>query len=239
MRGLRIILPDDSGDSRERKAFLVNRHFDVELQGLKERVTAMGHMVEEQLDGAMKALTDRDVEKARDIIGRDHQVNAMEVGIDEDCIRMIALHQPEARDLRFIITAMKIITDLERMSDLAANVCERVVELKDEQPISIPPAIYSMAEIGRDMLRKALDAFVMKNTSEALAVCQEDERVNVIYRDLVRSMVQEVSRDPGKTSPVIRLLFVGRSLERFADHATNVAEIILYLVEGKVIRNIV
>ncbi len=239
MRGLKIILPDDSGDSRERKAFLVNRHFDVELQELKERVTAMGHMVEEQLDGAMKALTDRDAEKARDIIGRDHQVNAMEVGIDEDCIRMIALHQPEARDLRFIITAMKIITDLERMSDLAANVCERVVELKDEQPISIPPAIYSMAEIGRDMLRKALDAFVMKNTSEALAVCQEDERVNVIYRDLVRSMVQEVSRDPGKTSPVIRLLFVGRSLERFADHATNVAEIIVYLVEGKVIRHIV
>jgi len=239
MRGLKTTSPGDSVEFCQGKAFSVNRHFDIELQGLKERVTAMGHMVEEQLDGAMKALEDKDVEKARDIIGRDHQVNALEVGIDEDCIRMIALHQPEARDLRFIITAMKIITDLERMSDLAANVCERVVELKDELPVTIPPPIYTMAEIGRDMLRNALDAFVTKNTSEALAVCREDERVNVIYRDLVRSMVQEVSRDPGKTSPVIRLLFVGRSLERFADHATNVAEIIVYLVEGKVIRHIV
>ncbi|MHB1285748.1 MAG: phosphate signaling complex protein PhoU [Leptospirales bacterium] len=218
---------------------MVYRHFDVELEQLKERVTAMGNMVEAQLEGAMQSLLSRDVEKANDIISKDHQVNAMEVGIDEDCIRMIALHQPEARDLRFIITAMKIITDLERMSDLAANICERVVELKDEPPVPIPPAISAMAEISREMLRAALDAFVSKNTAEALRVCREDERVNVIYRELVRSIVQDLSRDPERISPVIRLLFVSRSLERFADHATNVAEIIVYLVEGKVIRHLV
>ncbi len=218
---------------------MVYRHFDVELEQLKERVTAMGHMVEEQLEGAMQSLASRDVEKANAIIARDHQVNAMEVGIDEECIRMIALHQPEARDLRFIITAMKIITDLERMSDLAANICERVVELKDEPPVPIPQAINAMAEISREMLRAALDAFVSKNTTEALRVCREDERVNVIYRELVRSIVQDLSRDPDRISPVIRLLFVSRSLERFADHATNVAEIIVYLVEGKVIRHLV
>lgn len=215
------------------------RHFDIELEQLKERVTAMGHMVEEQLEGAIQALLARDVEKAMAIIARDHQVNAMEVGIDEECIRMIALHQPEARDLRFIITAMKIITDLERMSDLAANVCERAVELKDEPPVPIPDAITTMAEIGREMLKGALDAFVNKNTAEAMRVCREDERVNLIYRDLVRSMVQDLARDPDRISPVIRLLFLSRSLERFADHATNVAEIIVYLVEGKVIRHLV
>ncbi|MHB8422700.1 MAG: phosphate signaling complex protein PhoU [Leptospirales bacterium] len=215
------------------------RHFDVELEQLKERVIAMGHMVEEQLEGAMQSLAGRDVEKANGIISRDHQVNAMEVGIDEECIRMIALHQPEARDLRFIITAMKIITDLERMGDLAANICERVVELKDEPVVPIPQGIHAMAEISREMLRAALDAFVSKNTTEALRVCREDERVNVIYRELVRSIVQDLSRDPARISPVIRLLFVSRSLERFADHATNVAEIIVYLVEGKVIRHLV
>lgn len=215
------------------------RHFDIELEQLKERVTAMGHMVEEQLEGAIQSLLTRDVEKAMTIIARDHQVNAMEVGIDEECIRMIALHQPEARDLRFIITAMKIITDLERMSDLAANVCERVVELKDEIPVPIPDAITTMADIGREMLRGALDAFVNKNTAEAMRVCREDERVNLIYKDLVRSMVQDLARDPDRISPVIRLLFLSRSLERFADHATNVAEIVVYLVEGKVIRHLV
>jgi phosphate transport system protein len=217
----------------------VYRHFDIELEQLKERVTAMGHMVEEQLEGAIQSLLTRDVEKAMTIIARDHQVNAMEVGIDEECIRMIALHQPEARDLRFIITAMKIITDLERMSDLAANVCERVVELKDEIPVPIPDAITTMADIGREMLRGALDAFVNKNTAEAMRVCREDERVNLIYKDLVRSMVQDLARDPDRISPVIRLLFLSRSLERFADHATNVAEIVVYLVEGKVIRHLV
>jgi phosphate transport system protein len=221
------------------KGIFVHRHFDAELDELKEKVSAMGRMVEEQLEGAISALLGRDADKAGEIISKDHQVNAMEVGIDEDCIRMIALYQPEARDLRFIITAMKIITDLERMSDLAVNVCERVIELKEEIPYPIPPAIPRMGEIAREMLLDALSAFIARDTKKALDVCRRDEEVNVIHRELIRSIVTELAHDPERVSPAVRILFMSRSLERFADHVTNVAEIIVYLVEGKVIRHIV
>ncbi|MDA8059274.1 MAG: phosphate signaling complex protein PhoU [Leptospirillum sp.] len=217
----------------------MHRHFDAELDELKEKVSAMGRMVEEQLEGAIASLVGRDADKAGEIIAKDHQVNAMEVGIDEDCIRMIALYQPEARDLRFIITAMKIITDLERMSDLAVNVCERVIELKGEIPYPIPPAIPRMGEIAREMLLDALAAFVARDTKKALDVCRRDEEVNVIHRELIRSIVTELAHDSERVSPAVRILFMSRALERFADHVTNVAEIIVYLVEGKVIRHIV
>ncbi len=218
---------------------MVQRHLDAELEQLKSRITEMGNMVDLQMKEATEALLDRDSGKASLVIDRDHQVNAMEVGIDEDCVRMIALHQPEARDLRFVITAMKIITDLERMSDLAANVGERVVELCEESPIAIPPMIVEMSMIGRGMLKDALDAFVTRNTALARQVTQEDERVNVLHRELVKSVVETLTRHNGETSPIIRLLFVSRSMERFADHATNVAEIIMYMVEGKIIRHMV
>ncbi len=217
----------------------MQRHFDVELDELKEKVSAMGRTVEEQLEGAIGSLLNRDADKAREIIARDHQVNAMEVAIDEECIRLIALYQPEARDLRFIITAMKIITDLERMSDLASNVCERVIELKEELPYPIPPAIPQMGEIAREMLLSALTAFITRDTKLALDVCRRDEEVNVIHRELIRSIVTGLAHDPDRVSPAVRILFMSRSLERFADHVTNVAEIIVYLVEGKVIRHLV
>ncbi|MCL5285167.1 MAG: phosphate signaling complex protein PhoU [Nitrospirae bacterium] len=215
------------------------RHLDAEIDHLKGHITEMGNMVDLQMKEATEALMERDPVKARGVIDRDHQVNAMEVGIDEDCVRMIALHQPEARDLRFVITAMKIITDLERMSDLASNISERVVELCMEPPISVPPSIMEMSTIGRGMLREALDAFVTRNTALARQVTQEDEQVNVLHRELVKSIVESLKRHTGETSPIIRILFVSRSLERFADHATNVAEIIMYMVEGKIIRHMV
>ncbi len=215
------------------------RHLDAELEQLKGRITEMGNMVDLQMKEAAESLVERDPEKAKRVIDRDHHVNAMEVGIDEDCVRMIALHQPEARDLRFVITAMKIITDLERMSDLASNISERVVELSEEPPVSIPPSIREMSTIGREMLREALDAFVSRNTALARKVTQEDERVNVLHRELVKSIVESLKNHTGETSSIVRILFVSRSLERFADHATNVAEIIMYMVEGKIIRHMV
>ena len=215
----------------------MQRHLDAELDQLKGRITEMGNMVDLQMKEATESLVERDPVKAKGVIDRDHQVNAMEVGIDEDCVRMIALHQPEARDLRFVITAMKIITDLERMSDLASNISERVLELCEEPPIPIPSSIMEMSTIGREMLREALDAFVSRNTALARQVTQEDERVNVLHRELVKTIVENLKRHNGETSPIIRILFVSRSLERFADHATNVAEIIMYMVEGKIIRH--
>ncbi|MGC8501354.1 MAG: phosphate signaling complex protein PhoU [Leptospirillia bacterium] len=217
----------------------MQRHLDAELEQLKGRITEMGRMVDLQMQESIEALVARDPEKARQVIERDHSVNAMEVGIDEDCVRMIALHQPEARDLRFVITAMKIITDLERMSDLASNVSERVVELFDEPAVTVPPPIVEMSTIGRTMLTNALEAFVRRDTAMARQVTLEDERVNVLHRNLVRTIVESLRQHTGETSPIIRILFISRSLERFADHATNVAEIIMYMVEGKIIRHMV
>ncbi len=211
----------------------------MELEQLKVRITEMGDLVDIQMKEAIEALVARDPEKAKAVINRDHQVNAMEVGIDEDSVRMIALHQPEARDLRFVITAMKIITDLERMSDLASNISERVIELFGEPAVPLPPSIVEMATIGRSMLRDALNAFVTRNTALAREVTQQDERVNTLHRDLVRSIVEDLPMHSNETSPIIRILFISRSLERFADHATNVAEIIMYMVEGKIIRHMV
>jgi len=217
----------------------VQRHLDAELEQLKGRITEMGRMVDLQMQESIEALVARDPEKARQVIERDHSVNAMEVGIDEDCVRMIALHQPEARDLRFVITAMKIITDLERMSDLASNVSERVVELCQEPAVPVPPSIVEMSTIGRTMLTNALEAFVLRDTAMARQVTLEDERVNVLHRNLVGMIVESLRQHTGETSPIIRILFISRSLERFADHATNVAEIIMYMVEGKIIRHMV
>lgn len=217
----------------------MQRHLDTELEQLKVRITEMGNLVDIQMKEAIESLELRDAGRARVVIDRDHQVNAMEVGIDEDSVRMIALHQPEARDLRFVITAMKIITDLERMSDLASNIAERVVELCTEPAIPLPPAIVEMGAIGRSMLRDALNAFVNRNTVLAKTVTMEDDRVNVLHRDLVRSIVEDLPRHSDETSPIVRILFISRSLERFADHATNVAEIIMYMVEGKIIRHMV
>lgn len=217
----------------------MQRHLDIELEQLKVRITQMGDLVDIQMKEAIEALVARDPNRAKTVIERDHAVNALEVAIDEDSVRMIALHQPEARDLRFVITAMKIITDLERMSDLASNIAERVVELCDEPEVTLPPSIMEMATIGRGMLRDALNAFVNRNTAQARQVTQEDERVNVLHRELVRSIVEDLPRHSTETSPIIRILFISRSLERFADHATNVAEIIMYMVEGKIIRHMV
>lgn len=213
------------------------RQFDEELTALKERILRMGALVETQVSNAIKALVERDVELARRVIETDHQVNAYDVEIDEECIRLLALRQPTATDLRFITTAMKISTDLERMSDLAEDICERALELAEEPQLKPYIDIPRMADHARMMLKEALDAFVNRNADLARKVCREDDFVDELTGQVFRELLSYMMENPQTISRAIRITFVAKYIERIADHATNVAEMVVYLVEGKIIRH--
>lgn len=213
------------------------RQFDEELSALKERILRMGSLVEIQVANAIKALVERNTDLARNVIATDHQVNAYDVEIDEECIRLLALRQPTASDLRFITTAMKISTDLERMSDLAEDICERALELAEEPQLKPYIDIPRMAEHARMMVKEALDAFVNRNADLARKVCREDDFVDELTGQIFRELLSYMMEDPQTIRRAIRITFVAKYIERIADHATNVAEMVVYLVEGKIIRH--
>lgn len=215
----------------------MDRHFDEELKSLKEKILRMGGLVEHQVQGALRALIERDSALARNVIENDHAVNAQDVEVDEDCLRLLALHQPAARDLRFITTAMKISTELERMSDLAENICERAIELNEEPQLKPYIDIPRMANWSLRMVKEALDAFVNSNADLARKVLADDDFVDQLTEQLFRELLSFMIENPQTISRAIRLTFISKYLERIADHATNVAELIVYMVEGKIIRH--
>jgi len=215
----------------------VQRHFDEELAGLKQKILRMGALVEEQIQEAMKALVERDEVLARQVIENDRRVNTLDVEIDEECLELLALYQPAARDLRFITTAMKISTELERMSDLAENVCERTIELNEEPQLKPYIDIPRMAEMALKMVWEALDAFVKGDSSLARKVLKDDDAVDALTKQLFRELLSFMLENPQTITRAIRLSFISKYIERIADHATNVAELVVYLVEGKIIRH--
>lgn len=213
------------------------RHFDEELSALKQTILRMGGLVEAQIAGALRALTERDSDLARQIIKRDHEVNALDVEVDEACMRLLALHQPAAGDLRFITTAMKISTELERMSDLAENIAERAIELNEEPQLKPYIDIPRMANWTLRMVKDSLDAFVNRDAVQARKVGADDDFVDDLTEQLFRELLSFMIENPQTITRAIRLTFVGKYIERIADHATNVAELVVYLVEGKIIRH--
>lgn len=215
----------------------MHRHFDDELQSLKEQILRMGGLAEEQVQGALRALVERDSDLARKIIENDRQVNTLDVAVDEDCLRLLALQQPTARDLRFITTAMKISTELERISDLAENICERAIELNEELQLKPYIDIPRMANWALKMVKDALDAFVNHDAELARKVCRDDDFVDDLTHQLFRELLSFMLENPQTITRAIRITFIAKYLERIADHATNVAELVVYLVEGKIIRH--
>nr|MBI3614063.1 phosphate signaling complex protein PhoU [Nitrospirota bacterium] len=215
----------------------MHRHFDDELTDLKDKLLRMGKLVEEQIQQALRALTERDAALARRVIDNDHRVNALDVEIDEDCLRLLALYQPTAKDLRFITTAMKIATELERMSDLAENICERAIELNEEPQLKPYIDIPLMANWALRMVKNSLNAFVDYHAPLARQVCADDDYVDNLTEQLFRELLSFMIEDPQTISRAIRLTFIGKYIERIADHATNVAELVVYMVEGKIIRH--
>jgi len=211
--------------------------FDDELKDLRERVLKLGCMVENAIRDSVKALVERDSDLAKEVIKRDHLINALDVGIDEECVRLIALRQPLARDLRLITTTMKITTDLERMGDMAVNIAERALELNDEPQLKPFVNIPKMAELAQSMVRDALDAFVTGCSRLPYEVIKRDDEVDDLtvknFEELLSFMIQ----DPKRIPLAIKRTYIAKYLERIADHATNIAEMIIYMCKGKMIRH--
>jgi phosphate transport system protein len=215
----------------------MQRHFHEELEALKQTLLAMGGLVEDQIRRVMRALIERDDTLAQEVIERDQQVNAYDVEVDETCVSLLALHQPAAGDLRFITTAMKIVTDLERMGDQAVNIAQRVLELNREPQLKPYIDLPRMAEKAQVMVKESLDAFVARDTELARRVCGEDAEVDALKEQIFRELLTFMMEDARTIPRAIRLILISRFLERVADHATNVAEMVIYLVEAKMVRH--
>jgi phosphate transport system protein len=213
------------------------RHFHEELEALKQTLLAMGGLVEDQIRRVMRALLERDDVMAQEVIERDRQVNTYDVEVDEQCVSLLALHQPAAGDLRFITTAMKIVTDLERIGDQAVNIAQRVLELNREPQLKPYIDLPRMAEKAQRMVKESLDAFVARDTALARQVCGEDAEVDALKEQIFRELLTFMMEDPRTIPRAIRVILISRFMERVADHATNIAEMVVYLVEGKMVRH--
>ncbi len=213
------------------------RHFHEELDHLKQTILAMGALVEDQIRRAMRTLIDRDDALAKNVIERDREVNAYDVEVDEKCVELLALHQPTAGDLRFITTAMKIVTDLERIGDQAVNIAQRALELNLEPQLKPYIDLPRMADLAQRMGKESLDAFVARDTELARRVCAEDAAVDALNHQIFREVLTFMMEDPKTIPRAIRLILVARFLERVADHATNIAEMVIYLVDSKMVRH--
>ena len=214
------------------------RHFHEQLATLKQRLLDMSGRAEELIALAIDSLLERDASKAEAVLKGDRQVDALEVEIDALGVNLLALQQPMARDLRFIVSALKISSDLERVGDHAVNIAQATLRLAAASPMITPgPEIQEMANRARDMLGDALDAFVRADGALGRAVCRADDAVDAMNESLFRILLTHMMENPGNISPAIQLLLVGRNLERVADLATNIGEDAVYLAEGKQIKH--
>src|SRR5215213_8470559 len=217
---------------------LTDREYDAELSRLHDQLLLMGAKVEEMIANSMRALTERDSELARRMIEYDHQVNRLEVEIDELCLRVLAKRQPVASDLRLITIALKLVTDLERIGDLGVNICERVIELNMEPTLKPYVDLPRMAQIAQAMVRDALDAFVSADADRAQEVIDRDHEVDAYYGQVFRELLTFMLEDPRNIYRAIRAQSIAKYLERIGDHATNLAEMVMFMVLGKDMRHL-
>jgi phosphate transport system protein len=214
-----------------------DRHFEDELQRLQQLLLRMGGLVEQQIARAIESLVERDSDLAREVIERDREVNQLDILIDEECLKVIALHQPAAVDLRLVTTALKINTDLERIGDMAVNICERALELNEEPTLKPYIDIPRMAKEAQAMVRTSLDSFVQRDTHLAEQVVAQDDVVDGLAHQVYRELLSYMAEDPKTISRATRILLISKYLERIADHATNIAEMVVFMVDGKMIRH--
>lgn len=215
-----------------------DRDYEHELETLRERILLMGAQVERLVATAFSALGRRDAAGARDAIELDEEIDHLEVEIDELSLRILARRQPVASDLRFITTTLKLVTDLERAADLGVNVAERVVELVAyPQRIDVSATLNQMADITLGMLRDALDAFVNADAAKAEQIMDRDAAVDALYSELFPALIAQMVADIHNVEQATRLQSVGKYIERIADHATNIAEMVVFMVRGQDVRH--
>lgn len=212
-------------------------HFQQELNKLKENLLKMGGLAEQAINTAVEALVKRDTPLAEKTIAEDRKINEMEILIDEQCLKLLALHQPMAADLRFITSAMRINYELERIGDQAVNIAERVVVLTQEPQLKPYIDIPRMAEITKQMVKDVLDAFVNGDATLARAVCERDDEVDGLNDQVFRELLTYMISDPKTISRAVHLIIVSRCLERIADHTTNIAEGVIFMVKALVIKH--
>ncbi len=214
-----------------------HRHFHDELNEVKVRLLTMSGEAETALRLSVEALLERDLDKARQVIEGDKIINDMEVEIEDSCIDLLALQQPMARDLRMLVAAIKISNDLERVGDHAVNLAESAERLSRGRPIAPEPEIVEMARLARDMLADALEAFVRGDAASGREVCLRDDKVDALNRSVFRILLTHMMEEPASIGTGLELFLVSRNLERVADLATNIAEEVVFLVEGKSIKH--
>jgi phosphate transport system protein len=212
-------------------------HFQKELDELKENLLKMAALVEEALRTGVSSLVKRDSELAKKTFEFEDRINKMEILIDEMCLKLLALRQPMATDLRFITSAMKIVTDLERMGDQAVNISERALSLNQEPQLKPYIDIPRMAEITQSMVKDVLDAFVNRDSKLARSVCERDDLVDGLNDQVMRELLTYMISDPKTTTRAVHLMIVARCLERIADHATNIAEDVIFMVDAIIIKH--
>ena len=219
----------------EREHF--SRQYDAELTNIREKLLEMGGKVELMINDSLKALVERDSALADRVIAFDHEINRLEIVIDEKCLEVLALRQPAARDLRFITLALKIVTDLERIGDQCRNIGKRAKELNEEPPLKPFIDLPRMALHASAMVKEALDAFVRGDAELALKVCRDDNFVDDLNEQIQRELLTYMIEDAGAISRSMKINHIAKCLERIADHATNVAEMVIFMVKGKDIRH--
>jgi len=208
-----------------------------EYRTLREDLLYMANLVQAAIRESVRSLVERDSDAARAVIEGDKKINAFDVKIDEECIRLLALCQPMGKDLRIITTAMKITTDLERIADNAVNIAERALELNQEPILKPYIDIPKMSEIAQGMVRNAIDAFLKEDVNLALDVIKQDDEMDELNEAVLFELTFIMTQDPSTVSRGIKISYVSKYLERIGDHATNIAEMVVYMVKGKIIRH--
>ena len=212
-------------------------HFQEEMDQLKARLLEMGGLAEERVRSSVRALVERDNSLVDSVLTGDMPINQLHIEIDSRCVRLLALHQPMAVDLRFILSAVKINTDLERVGDLAINIAEAAVRYLSHPPVKALIDIPRMADIAQRMLRDALDAFVRRDTTLAQQVLDADDALDALKTQVFRELLTYMLADPHTIEPSLDLILISRHLERIGDHATNVAEDVIFMVSARDVRH--
>ncbi|MCX8037249.1 MAG: phosphate signaling complex protein PhoU [Candidatus Sumerlaeia bacterium] len=215
----------------------MSRHLEREIEKLKKKILALSAVVEESVRLSIRAIAERDTPLAARVVKTDAEIDETEVDVEEECLKILALHQPVAVDLRFLVAVLKINNDLERIGDMAVNIAERAVFLNAQQKIAFPFNLHEMADKAQTMLRRSLDALVNHDAAVAKDVCAADDEVDALYVAMYELVRDGVREQPEHIDSLLNMLSVARALERIADHATNIAEDVIYMIEGEIVRH--
>jgi phosphate transport system protein len=215
----------------------MTKHFQNELERLKKKLLTLSAIVEESVEKAVRSISNRDVQLAKEVIENDRSIDLLEVEVEEECLKVLALHQPVAVDLRFVVAVLKINNDLERIGDLAVNIAERSSYLGQKEPIEMPFDFATMEKKTRLMLEKSIDSLIQMNLQIAREVGASDDEIDAINREMYDQVAKGIRNSPDQADRLIHCLSISRHLERIADYATNIAEDVIYMIEGQIVRH--